>query len=92
MREFLKKIANVLSVVFGYGIFISLIVGGLTFFGYVVAMIIGGEIATKICNFIYKDLYPILVTTTSIIVVLGLLAIYAKGEKPLSTQKKAKNK
>ena len=91
MKEFLKKVAGVGATIFGYGIFASLIIGGLTFVGYVVALIIGGEVATNICNFIYNEIYPILVTMTSIIVVLGLVVIYLRGEKALASQKKNKS-
>ena len=41
MKNFCKKLAGVLKTIFGYGIMISLLVGGLTFFGYVAALIIG---------------------------------------------------
>ena len=43
MKEKLKKISNVCKIIFGYGIMITLFVGGLTFFGYIAALIIGGE-------------------------------------------------
>lgn len=41
-KEICKKIADALSVVFGYGIAACLILGGLTFFGFLAAIIIGG--------------------------------------------------
>ena len=54
MKKTLKKISNILKMIFGYGIMLSLFLGGATFFGYVAALIIGGETATLICNFIYN--------------------------------------
>ena len=48
MKETLKKISDVFKLIFGYGIMIVLFAGGLTFFGYVIALIIGGETATNI--------------------------------------------
>ena len=42
MKETLKKIAGVFKLIFGYGIMIVLFAGGLTFFGYLAALIIGG--------------------------------------------------
>ena len=48
MKEFAKKISAALRVVFGYGIMICLFAGGLTFFGYLAALCIGGEVATAI--------------------------------------------
>lgn len=56
MKETCKKISSVLKTIFGYGIMICLFAGGLTFFGYVAALIIGGETAAAICVFIYKTI------------------------------------
>ena len=51
MRE---KIVRILQTIFGYGVMICLFVGGLTFFGYLAALIIGGETAGMICTLIYN--------------------------------------
>lgn len=90
MKKIINKIADVIAWIFGYGIMISLFIGGLSFFGYLVAIIVGGETAIRICNFIYKDVFPILVYATSVLVILGLLKMYLKGETALSAQKKIK--
>lgn len=90
MKTVLKKISNVIEVVFGYGIMLSLFFGGLTFFGYVVALIAGGDTAVWICDFIYKKVYPHLVYWTSIIVLLGLLKMYLCGETALKAEGKKK--
>ena len=60
MKAICKKISDFLRVVFGYGIMVCLFVGGLTFFGYVIAIIIGGDTAVMICEFIYKKIIPTL--------------------------------
>lgn len=86
----MKKFSNILKTIFGYGIMLSLFLGGATFFGYVAALIIGGETATAICNFIYKDFVPELVYYTSLFVLLGLLAMYLGGEMALTAEKKKK--
>lgn len=91
MKKFLQKVVNVTGIIYGYGIMLSLIIGGLSFFGYVTALIIGGSTAAAICDFIYKRLYPILVYGSSVIVVLGLVIMYLKGEKALSAEKKKKD-
>ena len=88
MKEFCKKIANVLKTVFGYGIMISLFAGGLTFFGYVAALIIGGEVATAISVFIYNRIIPVIIYVSVIMVLLGLLAMYLNGEVALTPAKK----
>ena len=88
MKEFLKKISAVLKTIFGYGIMICLFAGGLTFFGYVAALIIGGNTAAVICSVIYKQIIPVIVYVTSILVLLGLLAMYLNGEMALTAKKK----
>jgi len=90
MKEILNKIANVTGMIYGYGIMLSLLIGGLTFFAYILALILGGSAAAAICHFIYKTLYPVLVYGSSVIVLLGLLTMYLKGEKALSSSKKEK--
>lgn len=90
MKKIFNKIANVLAVIYGYGIMLALFLGGLTFFAYLVALGIGGETATAICTFIYKSFYPILVYASSVFVLLGLVVMYLRGETALSSKKKEK--
>ena len=90
MKKVFNKIINILSWIFGYGIFVSVAVGGLSFLGYIVALIVGGEVASSICYFIYKTIYPYLVYGTSIIVVLGILIMYMRGEVSLTVSGKKK--
>ena len=92
MKEICKKIASVLKTVFGYGIMLCLFAGGLTFFGYVAALIIGGETATAICVFIYKTLFPWIIRCSTVLVLLGLVAMYLNGEKALTSDKKKSSK
>ncbi len=88
MKEICKKISKVLRVIFGYGIMLCLFAGGLTFFGYVAALIIGGETATAICTVIYKDIVPVIIKTSTILVLLGLVTMYLNGEVALTANKK----
>lgn len=92
MKAVLKKIANVIEIIFGYGILISLFVGGLTFFGYVAALIIGGDAAAAICAFMKKTLYPCLIILANSMVLLGLVKMYLCGEVALSSKKENKKK
>ena len=87
MKEIIKKISNILQFIFGWGIFLALFVGGLTFVAYLVALIVGGNVAQNICHFIYKILYPILIYISSVSVVIGLIKMYLCGEIALSTKK-----
>lgn len=76
-----------MKLIFGYGIMISLFVGGLTFFAYLAALIIGGDSATLICEFIYKKIVPIMIYTSTVTVMLGLVSMYLAGEKALTPSK-----
>ena len=87
MKETLKKISDVFKLIFGYGIMIVLFAGGLTFFGYLAALIIGGETATAICTWIYKTFVPIMIYTSTILILFGLLTMYMAGEKALTPGK-----
>ena len=92
MKEICKKISNVLKTVFGYGIMLCLFAGGLTFFGYLAALFIGGETATAICVFIYKTIIPYIIRCSTILVLLGLVAMYLAGEMALTSDKKKSSK
>lgn len=89
MKEICKKFSGVLRVIFGYGIMICLFAGGLTFFGYLAALCIGGETATAICTFIYKTFIPIIIYASTSLVVLGLITMYLNGEVALTPSKKS---
>ena len=88
MKEFMKKISGFIRNLFGWGILICLFAGGLTFFGYIAALIAGGDTAALICSFIYKQFIPIIVYITSVLVILGLVAMYLSGETALSAKEK----
>lgn len=92
MKEFCKKISNVLNTVFGYGIMACLFAGGLTFFGFVVALIIGGNVGTAISTFIYGEIFPVIIYVSVIMVLLGLVAMYLGGEVALTPEKKKAQK
>ncbi len=92
IKETLNKISNFLSYVFGTGVALSLFVGGLTFFGYLAALIIGGETATEICTFLYKTVLPLVIKTSTIMVLLGLFVMYLRGEVALTSSKKKSSK
>lgn len=92
MKNFCKKLSDILKIIFGYGIMITLFAGGLTFFGYVAALIIGGDTAAVICEFIYKQIVPNIIYVSVIMVLLGLVAMYLAGEKALTPEKKKAKK
>ena len=92
IKNICKKISDVLSKVFAMGTLLSLFVGGLTFFGYLAALIIGGETAALICDFLYKTILPLCIKTSTIMVLLGLVIMYLRGEVALTSDKKKSSK
>lgn len=90
MKEHCKRISNVLKTIFGYGILICLFAGGLTFLGYMAALIIGGETAAVICVVIYKTIIPVIIKVSTALILLGLVAMYLNGEIALTAGKNSK--
>ena len=88
MKETMRKISDIFKQIFGYGIMIVLFAGGLTFFGYLAALIIGGETATAICNWIYKSFIPVIIYISTILILFGMLTMYLAGEKALTPDHK----
>ena len=87
MKKYLNNAIKAIDTVYGYGILGCLFGGGLTFFGYLAAIIIGGELAANICVFISKKIFPILIYISTVLVLLGLLKMYLSGETALTVKK-----
>ena len=85
-----EKILQVLRFVFGCSVAVTLLGGGLTMLCYVVALIVGGDAAAKICDITYKQVWPVIIMTANITIVLGLIAMYINGDKALSPSEKKK--
>lgn len=82
-----KKIGNILQKIFGWGVFLCLIAGGITFFGFLVALIIGGgegSVAQTIAVWIQKTYFPIVIRCTAISILIGLVGMYFRRESALS--------
>lgn len=92
MKKVCKKISDVCRIVFGYGILITLFAGGATFFGYLVALILGGDVAAVICEVIYKKIVPVMIYVTTGTVLLGLVTMYLSGETALTVSAGKKKK
>ena len=88
MKEKMKKLSDKLKVVFGYGIMITVFIGGLTFFGYLAALIIGGNVAALICKVIYKQIIPVMIYISTTMALFGLVTMYLAGEKALTPSKR----
>lgn len=87
----IEKPVNVCKTIFGYGIMISLFVGGLTLLGYVVALCVGGDVAAQICSVIKSYVIPFVTYLSTIMVLFGIVLMYLSGQTALSAKKKVKN-
>ena len=93
-KKLIKKMSGtvaVMKLIFGWAIMLSLLVGGAMFFGYVVAIILGGEHAVLITAFIKKYIIPGVTYTSTFTVLFGLIIMYLSGETALSASKKSSN-
>lgn len=88
MKDALNKTIGICRLIFGYGIMLTLFAGGLTFFAYLVALVIGGDTATAICTFTYKQFIPVIVYITTCLILFGLVIMYFAGEKALTVGRK----
>lgn len=84
-----QKFTDVLVTVFGYVVLAILILGGLSFFAFVVAFFIGGDAAAAITTFLSKKFYPILVMTSTISLLFAMLIFYLRGDLSAKKKKKA---
>ncbi len=92
VKENMKKLSDKMKLIFGYGIMIALFAGGMTFFGYVAALILGGAAAVIICDVLYQKIIPMIVYITSFLVLFGLVSMYLAGEKTLTPSNKYKER
>ena len=79
-----QKLAKQLNGIFGWGVLITIVAGSLTFFGFIIAMILGGAAGEALAVFIRKQYFPIVICATSVIIGVGLVAMYVGGEQALS--------
>ena len=92
MKEKMKKLSGICKIIFGYSIMITLFVGGLTFFGYIVALIVGGDVASRICDFMYNHVMKWTIYLSTATVLFGLVCMYLANETALTAGKKKPSK
>lgn len=81
MRE---KIYKVLNSIYGILMSISFFAGFLPVIPVIIAVIIGGDIGSKITVFISKQYYPWVIILGSIAIIIGLIAMYVGKMEGLS--------
>ncbi len=86
------KIIKVLTKIWAIGSFILLFSGGLTFLGYMAAIIIGGDTGSAIITFLYNKFFSVIIYINSIFIIIGLIKMELSGEKALTFSSKKSNK
>lgn len=84
MKKRLQQLIYGCKIVFGYGMMTVMFAGGLTFFGFLAAVVIGGETAAAICAVIRDQIFPVIIYATTSLILLGLVTMYLGGEKALT--------
>lgn len=84
MKKILTVLTKILDKIYSIGILVCLFGGGLTFFGFLAAFIIGGETATEICVYIQNQIFKWLIYGGNVIICLGLVNMYLKKQKSLT--------
>ncbi len=82
----MKKLSDILLKIFAYGVITCLFAGGLSFVGYLVALIIGGDTATNLCAWVFKTYLPWVIKATSVFTLIGLIGMYLSKQKALTAK------
>ncbi len=85
MRE---KLYNIFNKIYGITMTIAFFTGIVPLILFIMALIIGGSTGEAIAVFLYKHAYTWIIALASVSVIMGLIAMYMKKEKGLSTDKK----
>lgn len=79
----MKKFVSGLKKIFGGLIFLCLFAGAFSLAGYIVALFIGGDLATVICSFIFGSYLPYVIKISTVVVFIGLLIMYLEKQSAL---------
>lgn len=79
-----EKIISLLNIIFGLGIYLTVFAGGLTFLGFIGAILIGGATGELIAVSIQKYIFPIIIKFSSLSIGIGMLSMYISNEQALS--------
>ena len=79
----MKKFISGLKYIFGGLILLCLFAGAFSLIGYIVALFIGGDLATTICSFIFGNYLPYVIKISTVVVFIGLLIMYIEKQQAL---------
>lgn len=79
-----QKFIDILNKTFGFCIYVALLAGGLAFFGFLIAIIIGGANGESLAVAINGKYFPLVIRVASIAIGVGLISMYLGNEQALS--------
>ena len=82
-----KKIFKALNNIYGVLMFTSFFAGFLPIVPFIIAIIVGGDFAANVCNFLYNQYYPWVIILGCVAIVIGLVAMYIGKLEGLSVKK-----
>lgn len=81
-----QKLYDLLNKIYGILMTISFFAGFLPILPFVVALCIGGDTATNLATFLYKEYYKWVILGASVSVLIGLIAMYVGKKEGLSVK------
>lgn len=72
----MKKISGICFRISAAGILACLFAGGITLLGYMAGIIIGGDLAERLCVWIFDSYLTLVIRFTAIFTGIGLTGIY----------------
>lgn len=79
-----KKITLTINKIFGLGITLSLLLGGISVLFFIISLIIGGDLGKEIALFTKNTYFKFLIGVASFCIMLGLFSMYLNNESALS--------
>lgn len=79
-----QKFIDMLNKIFGFGIYVVLFAGGLAFFGFLIAIMIGGANGESLAKAINIKYFPLIIQISSATIGVGLISMYLGNEQALS--------
>lgn len=76
MNKWKRNITKYIRLLFGIGIFVVTIMGVILFAGYIAAILVGGQFALTICTFLYNKFIPVMVYTSTTMILVGIITLY----------------
>ncbi len=86
-----EKTQNIINKLFSLFIIIAIFGGGIIFLMFIVALLSGGNIGTKIAISASDIVMPYFIKAAAIAVLFGLISIYSNGTHYLSLKGSNKN-